>query len=250
MKRVNKKGFTLIEMMLAIAVTLIISGLFVSLIVAVRSSFYRAYNDDDCADIAAMYAQALENQILLDIQNQTADLITIDTNSVLKSNVNTNLGFDSRISNFNNSDEASTKWDIRMICNYDSDTGEFGYIFYFIDKRVGTDSITAGDGSSVDVPYCHYVYHGSFWIPTYPNWIENDDYTITSAQRVVNISCSPSFSGDPTTNITFTGCDNQMVSRHLKSDELGGWSGVQPEHVGTDSNYIVPATSSIITISF
>ena len=68
MIKTNKKGFTLLEMLLAIAITMIIVGLFTTLLVAIRSSYYRAYNDDDCADIAQMYAQALENQVLYDCQ--------------------------------------------------------------------------------------------------------------------------------------------------------------------------------------
>ena len=46
----SKKGFTLVEMMLAIAIIMLISGLFVSLIIAVKDSFYRVYNDDDSSD--------------------------------------------------------------------------------------------------------------------------------------------------------------------------------------------------------
>ena len=73
MKRSNKRGFTLVEMLLAIAITLLISGLFVTLIATVRASYYRTYNDNDCADIAAMYAEALENTVLYDVQNGAAD---------------------------------------------------------------------------------------------------------------------------------------------------------------------------------
>ena len=56
MKRASKKGFTLIEMLLAIAITMIISGLFISLIVSIRSSYYRSYNDVDCSDIGIFYS--------------------------------------------------------------------------------------------------------------------------------------------------------------------------------------------------
>ncbi|MCR5592281.1 MAG: prepilin-type N-terminal cleavage/methylation domain-containing protein [Saccharofermentans sp.] len=172
MKKTNKKGFTLLEMLLAIAITMIIVGLFTTLLVAIRSSYYRAYNDDDCADIAQMYAQALENQVLYDCQNAVSDKIYMD-HSTLKSDVG-NFGFDS-IPNFNNSDRVdehgnpAPKWDIRMICNYNDHTSEFTYAFYFIDLYVQPG-------------YVHYVYEGSFWLPNYMPYVahhqgEGDEFT-------------------------------------------------------------------------
>lgn len=157
MKKINKRGFTLVEMMLAIAITLLISGLFVSLLVSIRSSYYRTYNDDDCTDIAKMYAQALENAVLYSAQHGTADVIQIDTNSILTNTnsacpitFNTVPGFN----NYDGSNANSLKWDIRMVCNYDPTTSEFRYKFYFIDKYVNPG-------------YLHYTYEGSFWIPVY-----------------------------------------------------------------------------------
>ena len=151
MKKANKKGFTLLEMLLAIAITLIISGLFFTMLVTIRSSYYRAYNDDDCADIAQMYAQALENQVLYDCQNGVADTIKIDDHGILTSTAN---DFDfSNINNFNNSG-TNQKWDIRMVCHFDTSTNVFSYSFYFIDKYINPN-------------YLHYVYEGSFWIPNY-----------------------------------------------------------------------------------
>ncbi|MBO4637770.1 MAG: prepilin-type N-terminal cleavage/methylation domain-containing protein [Clostridiales bacterium] len=68
MKRKNKKGFTLIEMMLSIAIIVLISGLFASLIWATKDTYYRTYNNNDSTDYAALYSQALENFILRDWQ--------------------------------------------------------------------------------------------------------------------------------------------------------------------------------------
>ena len=186
MKRVSKKGFTLLELMLAIAIALVISGLFISLIVAIRTSFYRAYNDDDCTDIAAMYARALENQILYDVQNGVTDTITIDSDGVLTSTAN-NFGFADRIVNFNNS-SSEQKWDIRMLAYYNEQTGEFIYKFYFIDLYVNPG-------------YCHYVYEGSFWIPEYPGFINNADYTVnggaTTKEDYFSITIAPAGVPDP-----------------------------------------------------
>lgn len=164
MKRTNKKGFTLLEMLLAIAITMIIVGLFTTLLVAIRSSYYRAYNDDDCADIAQMYAQALENQVLYDCQNHVSDKIYMD-DSVLTSDTG-DFGFED-IPNFNNSERVDSdgnpapKWDIRMICNWNASTSEFTYAFYFIDLYVQPG-------------YVHYVYEGSFWVPNYMPYVQHN----------------------------------------------------------------------------
>ena len=154
MKHMSKKGFTLIEMLLAIAITLIISGVFLSLMISISSSYYRTYNDVDCADIAAMYAEALENQVLYDVQNHVEDDIYIDASTgYLKGG---SINFDS-ITDFNHA-STGRKWDIRMLCTYDKNTGEFRYTFFFIDMYV-------------NVNYLHYVYSGSFWIPTYAEFV-------------------------------------------------------------------------------
>lgn len=63
----NKHGFTLVEVMLAIAIICLIGGLFVELIYATTDSYYRTYNQNDATDYAQLYARAIENNILRDI---------------------------------------------------------------------------------------------------------------------------------------------------------------------------------------
>lgn len=72
MKRMtkNKKlGFTLVELMLALAIMLLISGLFVSLILATHESYYTTYNYNDASDYCQMYAKIISDQILSDRQD-------------------------------------------------------------------------------------------------------------------------------------------------------------------------------------
>lgn len=232
MKRVNKKGFTLLEMMLAIAIAMVISGLFLSLIVAVRTSFYRAYNDDDCADIAAMYAKALENQILYDVQNHVSDSISISSTSELTSS-NQAFGFADRISNFNNS-SAEQKWDIRMIAYYDESTGEFIYKFYFIDLYVNPG-------------YCHYVYEGSFWIPEYPGFINNQDYSIdggaTTKENYFSITINAAGVPDASNPGSILPVNTESFYSTIVHDELGN------NDVNTESSSVsCPTASSVIII--
>ena len=72
MKKKNKKGFTLVELMLAIALIVLISSLFISLMVAIKESYQRTYNANDATDYAQLYAQAIENVILQDTQRNVA----------------------------------------------------------------------------------------------------------------------------------------------------------------------------------
>ena len=242
MKRSSKKGFTLIEMLLAIAITLVISGLFITLIVAIKSSYYRTYNDDDCSEIAAMYAESLENTILYDIQNGISDTISLDSNSIL-TNTNHTINFDA-IDNFNRAG-TNQKWDIRMVCIWDPTTNELTYKFYFIDLYVNPG-------------YIHYVYQGSFWIPSYPAYQNHNmgsgdefdpastgaydwDYNITSITNPFTLTVvNPGVvSGGELVGASMTG----GYFTRITNDNLGNMIG------DGSASAQAPATSSSITIS-
>lgn len=246
MKNSNKIGFTLLEMLLAIAITLIISGLFFTLLVTIRSSYYRSYNDDDCADIAQMYAQALENQVLYDCQNGVADTIKIDDHGILTSSAN-----DFEFSNINNFNNAGTnqKWDIRMVCHFDSSTNVFSYSFYFIDKYINPN-------------YLHYVYEGSFWIPNYMPYVHHnmgdaDEFTPGPGNVY---SWDYNYSGSAThnsfnINITNPGTVDSYGNLTASSLEGGYYTRVTTEGAGrmvgddTAPTASVPYTSSSVTIA-
>ncbi len=67
-KNKSKKGFTLIEMMLSIAIVTIVSGCLVSLVVGIKDSYMNTYNSDDSADYAMLYGKWLENSVLSTVQ--------------------------------------------------------------------------------------------------------------------------------------------------------------------------------------
>lgn len=74
MKKITRKkkaGFTLIEVMLSIAIILLISGLFVSLIIATHESYYTTYNYNDSTDYCQMYGKIIQDQILADRQDSS-----------------------------------------------------------------------------------------------------------------------------------------------------------------------------------
>ena len=64
-----KKGFTLVEVMLAIAIVMLISGLFVSLIIATHDSYYTTYNYNDSTDYCQMFAKIIQDKVQADRQD-------------------------------------------------------------------------------------------------------------------------------------------------------------------------------------
>ena len=263
MRRNSKRGFTLVEMMLAIAITLLISGLFVTLIATIRASYYRTYNDNDCAEIAAMYAEALENTVLYDVQHHQGDTIKIGDHSVLE-NTNTAcpIVFASDFNRVTTTLEDGTvgtkdKWIIRMICSYDNSTGEFRYKFFFLDNYIQPG-------------YLHYVYEGSFWIPNYPEFVQqtvgsNDsfsllhgtsgsygwDYNYTAGSVHYSVRCDPAGQevgglfispGHMTANF---GSGN--IHTRIVRNSLGGYV-VDASSKITEANRGIPSDSTIVTI--
>lgn len=64
MTRKNRKGFTLVEMLLALAIICMIGGVIGGICVSISNSFVTTYNIDDSADYALLYAKGFENSFL------------------------------------------------------------------------------------------------------------------------------------------------------------------------------------------
>jgi prepilin-type N-terminal cleavage/methylation domain-containing protein len=126
MKRIqnNKRGFTLVEMMLALAIIVIIGWTTVALMIATRDSFMTTYNTNDSSDYAVLYANGVENTYLKHTQDRSATSITIDKDhSIMKDNgaaVFTPQQMKTR--NVNTGNEVD-KWQIRVYYSFDSTDG-------------------------------------------------------------------------------------------------------------------------------
>ena len=70
----SKKGFTLLEMMLSIAIVTIVSGCLVTLMIGVKDSYVNTYNSDDSTDYAMLYARGFENSFLAVSQDQNGSV--------------------------------------------------------------------------------------------------------------------------------------------------------------------------------
>ena len=80
----SKRGFTLVEMMLALAIITIIGWTTVALMIAVKDSFMTTYNTNDSSDYALLYANGFENSFLAHTQNKAEGKFGTRTDSVLQ----------------------------------------------------------------------------------------------------------------------------------------------------------------------
>ena len=192
MKRLNKenkKGFTLIEMMLSIAIIVIIGVLFVPLIVSVKDSFQRVYNMNDAADYAQLYGKAFENALIYDIQNSAiGDFHTYEVSPYMESDPSNSCLFEdngvdiynfSSINSMNTVNGGCPKWQVFMdfyIAGDELADGQ-GYMIHYcvilIDRYKYPDS---------DPKRKILEYESSVWIP--PMMAENLDASAFSVVRV------------------------------------------------------------------
>ena len=71
-KRKNKKGFTLVELLLSLAIICMIGGVIAGLCASIGSSFGTTYNLNDSADYAALFGKGFENSFLAITQGKGA----------------------------------------------------------------------------------------------------------------------------------------------------------------------------------
>jgi len=144
MKRIqnNKRGFTLVEMMLALAIIVIIGWTTVALMIATRDSFMTTYNTNDSSDYAVLYANGVENTYLKHTQDRSATSITIDKDhSIMKDNgsaVFTPQQMKTR--NVNTGNEVD-KWQIRVYYSFDPTDGSqmVKYKVFVVDNYYSPD---------------------------------------------------------------------------------------------------------------
>ena len=81
MRRTNKnrRGFTLVEMMLALAIIAIVFGLTTALMISIKDSFVMTYNLNDSSDYAVLYGYGIENSVLAKVAKKESAEWKIDT---------------------------------------------------------------------------------------------------------------------------------------------------------------------------
>ena len=167
----NRKGFTLIEMLLSLAIICMIGGVIGGLCVSISNSFVTTYNIDDSADYAMLYAKGFENSFLATTQGSgskgqtwTWEVVNPKGQSGPPLLQVTKTGSGGGTSNvftprFIGTSNKPSKWSVIM--------------FYAIDEKA------TGSNKSMCVKYRIYMrdnysrtsyiyrYDGSFWVPRF-----------------------------------------------------------------------------------
>ena len=157
----NKKGFTLVEMILSLAIIVIIGGVIAGICVSISDSFSTTYNIDDSTDYALLYANGFENSFLKETQGTTGaagDTFTWSVSpigGIPKLTVTDKNGSSTAIfePNFISTHSGDSKWDIRMFYKFDTTTKCVYYKIFVKDNYNRTDYV--------------YSYEGSFWVPRF-----------------------------------------------------------------------------------
>lgn len=145
----NKKGFTLVEMMLAIAIMMLVSAFFITMLWSIINGHSYVAYENDLADFAALNAQALENELLKATSiGSGSHYLQVDGLVLAKDG--------SKLFNVNEyqgkADGEVLKYDLTATFSVDADLGVVTYIFWY-------------QGSTG----LEQVYRGSVYIPTAKN---------------------------------------------------------------------------------
>lgn len=165
MRRISskKKGFTLVEMVLVLAITLLIGSVVAGVCMSISNSFITTYNIDDSSDYAMLYAKGFENSFLTLSQADGASgssyKWTIANPAGKSGNVPTLTratadGTSTAVFNPANINSASgdrSKWSVAMFYKYDEDTACVDYRIFVKDNYSNNEYVNR--------------YDGSFWIP-------------------------------------------------------------------------------------
>ena len=223
----DRKGFTLVEMLLSLAIICLIGGVIGGVCVSISNSFVTTYNIDDSADYALLYAKGFENSFLDCTQSDGAKLQTWTWEisnpkgvngapllQVTKPKTGTENVFTPK---FIGNNDTPSKWSVIM--------------FYAVEENA---AIGSGTYKTVLVKYRIYIkdnysrtdyiyrYDGSFWVPRFYERAK------LAGAEAANRKISVDTSSSPMTEATMTdfckdpqGVLNQKALNSIKSDLEG-----------------------------
>lgn len=148
----NKRGFTLVEMMLSLAIIAIIFGLTTALMMSINDSFTLTYNLNDANDYAVLYGYGLENSVLSEVSKKSATDWKV-TDSILYYNDTPVFEPKQMQTHQNGNGPLVDKWDIKMGYKIDpSNKSLVNYVVLVYDNYYNPGALMC-------------KYEGSFWLP-------------------------------------------------------------------------------------
>ena len=163
MKRVSKHklGFSLVEMVLVLAIICLLGGIVGGLCLAMSNSFITTYNIDDSSDYAMLFARGFENSFLAKTQkagasnvctwyvNGSTSISGYPTLRVQEGSTSTAV-FEPQ---FLGGADGTYKWNMLMYYKWDEASERVLYCLLLKDNKLGTDFT--------------YFYQGGFWVPRF-----------------------------------------------------------------------------------
>lgn len=157
----NKRGFTLVEMMLSLAIIAIIFGLTTALMVSISDSFTMTYNLNDATDYAMLYGYGIENSVLSQVNqkksttwkigNYSSDDGSVNQDSVLLAGDEPVFLPNQMKTKQNGTGPVVDKWQIEM--------------YYQVDGSLVKYVVLVRDNYYDPTKPVLCKYEGSFWIP-------------------------------------------------------------------------------------
>lgn len=179
----NRRGFTLVEMMLALAIIAIVFGLTTALMITIKDSFVMTYNLNDSSDYAVLYGYGIENSVLAKIAKKEAatwqiatytdDSTGVTQNCVLMCNDDDYVFLPSQMKTKDMNGNVVDKWIVETYFRVD------GSMVYYI--------VVIKDNYYNPTKPVMCNYEGSFWIPHSSATLTTDGtpYAMDSAYKPI-----------------------------------------------------------------
>lgn len=159
----NKFGFSLLEMVLAIAIIVLIGGVIAGICASISNSFVTTYNIDDSSDYAMLYARGFENSFLATTQLAASNGNTWEWKM---SNPKGLSGTTPLLTVTDPDDKTEPVFSPHFMTSGDpSDDNKWGISMFF--KYDDTNEVVLYRIFIKDNSQSNYVsrYDGSFWVP-------------------------------------------------------------------------------------
>ena len=187
MKRLNKHklGFSLLEMVLVLAIICLLGGVIGGICLAISNSFITTYNIDDSSDYALLFSRGFENSFLAKSQKSGASNSIPAASNTVTWYVNGSTSISSYPTlrcvegssdtavfepQFLGGSDGVYKWDILMFYKWDAASERVLYHILMKDNKNGTNFT--------------YFYEGGFWVPRFT------DRKVNNSSNSMNIICS------------------------------------------------------------
>ena len=203
--RKQKLGFSLVEMVLVLAIICLLGGVIGGLCIAISNSFITTYNIDDSSDYAMLFGRGFENSFLAKSQKPTSNTISWF--------VNTSEGYPTlRIKEGSAGDTpvfeprflgtGGGNWDILMYFKWDAPSERVLYRVLLKDRRNNTGFT--------------YFYEGGFWVPRYTDRnvynSTNNIITVTGEGMTPGALSTHSFSANQFTSTQLDGSFKNTIT--------------------------------------